>query len=67
LQLTLLHYHQEHGTEQALEMIAGLMADALDTVGRAQAEPQIMLAGDGKTPQTQWKILCRQLGTKLDG
>ena len=53
-----LHYHQEHGTGQTLELLAGLIAGAMDSASRSSMTLDILLAGDESSGTSQWTITC---------
>jgi len=62
LMVSALHYHQEHGTSLTLELLAGLMADAMDAANKDSARLNISLASDETTANTQWTITCEKQG-----
>ena len=62
LMVSALHYHQEHGTSRTLELLAGLIADAMDSANKDSAKLDICLAGDEHTTNTQWTITCDKQG-----
>ena len=62
LMVSALHYHQEHGTSLTLELLAGLLADAMDSANKDSVKLDIFLAGDEDTANTQWSITCDKQG-----